>query len=401
MNRKKQMSLFIDFIDVNTNSVNIHAKTEINDKAYCKSKYNEFDHSIVFPNQINLDSSYKSSIDIEAEISPELKVDMHNVKIVSKIVTIDDLLQLLKENPMLSNVTYNINIKAIHNIKDDLIKLNGMIGMSSLKNNIIDQIIYFVQDLHTFSNETDGDFLHTVIYGPPGTGKTEVAKIMGSIYSKLGILKKNIFKKATRSDLVAGYLGQTAMKTQELIKSCLGGVLFIDEAYSLGSEEKQDSFAKEALDTLCEALSDHKKDLMVIIAGYEDELKACFFKFNRGLESRFTWRFKTENYNASEMKQIFEKKVIENGWKINDVPSTWFEKNMSYFKYFGRDMEVLFSKTKIAHSRRVFCLDETEKKTITIEDLDDGLKRYLDNDEIKKRKENEEFNKNMKNTLYC
>ena len=74
---------------------------------------------------------------------------------------------------------------------------------------------------------------------------------------------------------------------------------------------------------------------------------------------------------------------------------------MSYFKYFGRDMEVLFSKTKIAHSRRVFCLDETEKKTITIEDLDDGLKRYLDNDEIKKRKENEEFNKNMKNTLYC
>ncbi len=82
---------------------------------------------------------------------------------------------------MLSKVTYNINLKAIHNIKPDLIKLNNMVGMSSLKTNIIDQILYFVQGLHTFTDNNDGDFLHTVIYGPPGTGKTEVAKIMGSI----------------------------------------------------------------------------------------------------------------------------------------------------------------------------------------------------------------------------
>ena len=75
--------------------------------------------------------------------------------------------------------------------------------------------------------------MHTVIYGPPGTGKTEIAKIMGNIFSKLGILKKNVFRKATRSDLIAGYLGQTAIKTRDLVTSCLGGVLFIDEAYAL------------------------------------------------------------------------------------------------------------------------------------------------------------------------
>ena len=85
---------------------------------------------------------------------------------------------------------------------------------------------------------TSGDFMHTVIYGPPGTGKTEIAKIIGKIYCKMGILKKGTFKKVTRSDLIAGYLGQTALKTKDVINECLDGVLFIDEAYSLGNIEK-------------------------------------------------------------------------------------------------------------------------------------------------------------------
>jgi len=398
MRNKEQLSNFVDFININSDTIKNEPK---NVNEYCKTEYKKIDRSITYCEQINLDSPYKSLIDIESSISPENHNDIQYIKIDQKIETLDDLIELLDKNPLLSNVKYNINIKSIHNIKDDLIKLNNMVGMKSLKNNIIDQIVYFVQGLHTFTDKNDGDFLHTVIYGPPGTGKTEVAKIMGSIYSKLGILNKNIFKKATRSDLIAGYLGQTAMKTRDLINSCIGGVLFIDEAYSLGNEEKRDSFAKEALDTLCEALSEHKKDLMVIIAGYEDELKSCFFNFNQGLESRFTWRFKTQDYSPKEMKMIFHKKVEENDWKLKDIPVPWFERNMDYFRYFGRDMETLFSKTKIAHSRRVFCLDDCEKKIITIEDMDNGLEKYLDNDEIKKRKEQKEFNKILKNTLYC
>jgi SpoVK/Ycf46/Vps4 family AAA+-type ATPase len=398
MKNKEQLSFFVDFINVNSDKIK-NDPTDVNE--YCKSEYKKIDRSITYCEQINLDSPYKSLTDIESVISPENLNDTQHVKIDQKIESLDDLIELLDKNPLLSNVSYNINMKSIHNIKDDLIKLNNMVGMRSLKNNIIDQIVYFVQGLHTFEDKNDGDFLHTVIYGPPGTGKTEVAKIMGSIYSKLGILNKNIFKKATRSDLIAGYLGQTAMKTRDLIESCIGGVLFIDEAYSLGNEEKRDSFAKEALDTLCEALSDHKKDLMVIIAGYEDELKTCFFSFNQGLESRFTWRFKTQDYSPEEMKMIFNKKVEENNWKLKNIPVSWFEKNMDYFRYFGRDMETLFSKTKIAHSRRVFCLDDCEKKIITIEDMDKGFEKYLDNDEIKKRKEQKEFNKILKNTLYC
>ena len=175
-------------------------------------------------------------------------------------------------------------MKILHEIKDPLIELNNMIGMKELKKNILDQIIYFIQEL----NKSNCDFMHTVIYGPPGTGKTEIAKILGKIFSKMNFLSKGIFKKVTRSDLVAGYLGQTALKTKEVIKECLGGVLFIDEAYSLGNSEKKDTFSKECIDTLCESLSDYKDNLMVIIAGYENELEQCFFNYNQGLNSRFT-----------------------------------------------------------------------------------------------------------------
>jgi hypothetical protein len=121
---------------------------------------------------------------------------------------------------------------------------------------------------------------------------------------------------------------------------------------------------------------------MVIIAGYETDLNECFFNYNQGLTSRFTWRFKIEDYSASDLYHIFIKKVNENGWSISDTSNInvkWFEKNKASFKYYGRDIETLFAKTKIAHSRRVFCLDESEKKKITDVDIEKGLQLYLKN----------------------
>jgi nicotinamide riboside kinase len=249
-----------------------------------------------------------------------------------------------------------------------------------------------------FTLPTKGDFMHTVIYGPPGSGKTEVAKIIGRIFSNLGILNKKIFKKVSRNDLVAGYLGQTAIKTKDMIKASLGGVLFIDEAYSLGNSEKRDSFAKECVDTLCEALSEHKHNWMVIIAGYEKELNDCFFSLNEGLNSRFTWRFKLDEYKPGELKSIYEKQVHDYGWTIaagtavsgngsssDTLPESWFASRMGYFTTYGRDMETLFTKTKIAHSRRVFCLPSTEKKIITFADLENGFKLFTENPEVKER----------------
>ena len=316
------------------------------------------------------------------------------VEISATINNIKDLIDLTEKYPLSDEIEYNINMTSLHKIKTELNELNNMIGMKYMKENVVDQLLYYIQDLHNTSS--NGDFMHTVIYGPPGTGKTEVAKIIGKIFCNLGILKKGVFKKVTRSDLVAGYLGQTAMKTKDVIQECIGGVLFIDEAYALGNVEKRDSFSKECIDTLCEALSDHKDDLMVIIAGYESELKDCFFSYNQGLDSRFTWRFKTENYKSHDLFQIFLKKVKESGWSIEEnskINAEWFEKNMVYFKFFGRDIETLFSKLKIAHGRRIFCKPETDRKKITFADLEKGFEMFLKNDDVKNRKESESINK--------
>jgi SpoVK/Ycf46/Vps4 family AAA+-type ATPase len=256
-----------------------------------------------------------------------------------------------------------------------------MIGLKSIKTAIVDQLLYFMQKLHLTSN----DYKHMILYGPPGTGKTEVAKILGNMYSKCGILSKNIFKKATRSDMVAGYLGQTAIKTEKLIKECLGGVLFIDEAYSLGHEDKSgDSYSKECLDTLCEALSYYKEDLIVIIAGYEKELDETIFKTNVGLKSRFIWRFEMEEYDHDELFNIFKLMVENISWELgDDVNASWFKDKKDSFESFGRDMESLLTHVKISHGRRIYGNEGILKK-ILIQDLDNGYKRFTDN---KKKKD--------------
>ena len=332
----------------------------------------------------------------------EIKINK-NIFIDVEINNIGDILKLIEKYEDDPCIKYNINMGALHKIKEPLTELNNMIGMSELKNNIVEQIIYFVQNLH-INKDMSGDFMHTVIYGPPGTGKTEVAKLIGIIYSKIGILENGTFKKVTRSDLVAGYLGQTALKTRDVIKEALGGVLFIDEAYALGNIEKRDSFSKECIDTLCESLSDYKSNLMVIIAGYEKDLKECFFNYNQGLDSRFTWRFKIDDYEPKDMYHIFIKKVKDNGWFIHEnsnIKVEWFQKNKDYFPFFGRDIETLLAKVKIAHSKRVFCKGEDEKTKITLIDLEKGFEMFIKNSDNKSKKEAEDLKKQLYSSIYC
>jgi len=352
----------------------------------------------------NSDNIFKSSMILRPKIiykdikpSPE-PIVIKKVNIAREINNINELLQLIEDYPIEPNVEYNINMKAIHQIKNPLVELNSMIGMHKLKQNIIDQILYFIQDLHKISQSKTNDFMHTVIYGPPGTGKTETAKIMGKIFSGLGVLKESKFKKVTRSDLIAGYLGQTALKTRDVIKESLGGVLFIDEAYALGNIDKRDSFAKECIDTLCEALSDHKDDLMVIIAGYKDELEKCFFAYNSGLTSRFTWRFKTDDYTYKELFLIFKKKVNDINWKLSDnITEEWFEHKKGIFKYYGRDIETFLSKAKICHSKRVFCLTNDKKTILTMKDLDRAFVIFKDNNSTGDK----DMSKEILHNMYC
>ena len=356
-------------------------------------------------NSITNDSITNNSITNNSPIKtiiPKIHIYTKKVNIVSEINNINDLLKIIETYPNDKYTEYNIDIEALHKIKIPLNELQNMIGMKALKENIVDQIIFYIQNLHTINSDIKGnDFMHTVIYGPPGSGKTEIAKIIGSIFSKMGVLSKGTFKKVTRADLIAGYLGQTALKTRDVVKEALGGVLFIDEAYALGNEEKRDSFSKECIDTLCESLSDHKDNLMVIVAGYETDLNNCFFNYNQGLNSRFTWRFKTDEYTGDDLYKIFLKKVIDGGWSIAEeskIDTKWFVKNKSHLKFYGRDVETLFAKTKIAHSRRVFCLDKSVKKILILKDLDKGLEIYLRNEDSKNKEK--ERHKSIISSMY-
>ena len=334
-----------------------------------------------------------------------------------ELESLDDILELLNKYPYENNVTYNIDLKSLHNIREELELLNNMIGMKNIKKSILDQIIYFIQDLHLTDNHSDlyksktkikqEDYKHTVLMGPPGTVKTEMAKIIGKMYSKLGILKNNVFKKVTRNDLVAGYLGQTALKTKKVIDECLGGVLFIDEAYSLGTD---DSYSKECIDILCESLSDHKHDLMVIIAGYENELNNTFFRINPGMRSRFIWKFTVDSYSPRELMLIFEKHVKDCDWSFADdylelhestaknimTNTQWFIKHKDNFKHFGRDMELLFSYVKIAHAKRIYGKNTNLRKKISKLDLEKGYETFSEN----KKQSNSDISRILNSGMY-
>ena len=332
-----------------------------------------------------------TALDVLALLALEPDAPIENIDL--SINSIADLLAVVDKYP-LSEKKYNVDIKMLHTIQPELKELNAMVGIVSLKSAILDQLLYYLQGFHKHGSADD--YKHTVLYGPPGSGKTEIAKIIGRMYSKMGVIKKPVssgttvgttnassagplFKKITRADLVAGYLGQTAIKTKNLLNDSLGGVVFLDEAYSLGHKDGADSFSKECADTLCESLSHNRENIMFIIAGYEKELDVNFFGLNPGLESRFVWRFKIDNYTFDDLWQIFQHKVKVAGWTCDDALSqggkAWFKTKFDSLTGLGRDVDTLLFKTKICHSRANY--GKEVQYVISVADLNAGYDLFM------------------------
>lgn len=286
-----------------------------------------------------------------------------------KVETLQDLLTLGRSMKFYKNV----NMVMLWRIHPYLDQLNSLVGMDSLKKTIFYQVVYYMQGMH----KKNGDYLHTAIFGSPGTGKTTVAKIIGKIYQTLGILSENTFKIAHRDDFIAGYLGQTASKTKKLLESCLGGVLFIDEAYSLAPRvNDRDSFSKEAIDTLTGFLSEHKNDFCCIIAGYEDDVVDCFFNMNKGLERRFPWVHKIEKYTDRQLYSIFVGMIRSSEWYTSFEEAfmvSVFVQNRDLFKNAGGDVETFLTKCRMIHAKRVFTLDSSERFVLSKGDIEGAL----------------------------
>ena len=267
-----------------------------------------------------------------------------------------------------------INNIALARTHKHLAELDELVGLAKLKSTVFDQVVYFLQDLDKITRD---EFLHTILTGPPGVGKTTVARILGKIYATMGVIEnpRSVFKIAHREDLVASYLGQTATKTLDLLKSCIGGVLFIDEVYALGSGVSgKDSFSKEAVDTLCGFLSENAGKFVCIIAGYEKDVDRCFFNLNKGLKSRFQWVHKLDPYTPEQISDIFLSKISDIGWKTrssdnNKIRKIIADKKDVFENGQGRAVQNLLFKCKIAHSKRLLYDVDEKAGTINHEDV--------------------------------
>jgi SpoVK/Ycf46/Vps4 family AAA+-type ATPase len=221
--------------------------------------------------------------------------------------------------------------------------------------------------------------LHMVFMGNPGTGKTTVARILSELYCAIGVLSKGHLVEVDRSGLVAGFVGQTAIKTGDTIKSALGGILFIDEAYALSSKDAANDFGYEAIETLLKSMEDHRDDFIVIVAGYE-ELMEGFISSNPGLESRFNRYFMFEDYTSTQLNIIFENMCIKNEYVLGDAAKDYAK---DYFRdlyetrdeNFGnaRDVRNFFEDVVSVHSDRVSCIEKPSRDdlmTFTKADLE-------------------------------
>ena len=208
--------------------------------------------------------------------------------------------------------------------------------------------------------------LHMVFMGNPGTGKTTVARIISGLYAAIGVLEKGQLIEVDRSGLVAGYVGQTALKTQEVIKSALGGVLFIDEAYSLASGGEND-FGREAIETILKAMEDHRDELIVVVAGYDGPMEK-FINSNPGLQSRFNKYFYFHDYNGEQLLYIFKGQCKKNGYALTEKAEAeakamfeeLYENRGENFGN-GRDVRNVFEDTVVRQSNRVAALDTPTK----------------------------------------
>ncbi len=280
---------------------------------------------------------------------------------------------------------YPVNLEIISKLSAPLKRLTKMIGMDRVKEDIFDMIIYYLQGFE----KNNSNMLHSVIEGPPGVGKTKLGKILASVYCGLGIIPSNRFKYVKATDLIGDHVGATKHMTQSVIDEADGGVLFIDEAYALSSNDNKDPYGKECIDTINFNLSENKKKLIVIIAGYPDHLDKYFFSFNPGLARRFPFKFRIDAYTPEELKEIFIDKLRKFGWKFSqsvamDKLSLFFKTNEKEFPNFGGDVENFFKSCQFAHSKRMIGKNPNQRKKLNFDDIKIGLEKF------KKNKRNDE-----------
>lgn len=295
----------------------------------------------------------------------------------------------LKEFGILSNNTVKssdaLQCSDINNQKsvdDILAELNSLVGLKNVKEDINGLInLLKVQKLREERGMKSADVSkHMVFSGNPGTGKTTVARLLAQVYAALGILKTGQLVEVDRSGLVSGFVGQTAIKTGEVIEEARGGILFIDEAYTLTAGRKEGDFGQEAVDTLLKGMEDYRNELVVIVAGYPDLMEE-FLDSNPGLRSRFNKFILFENYTAAEQLEIMKSMCRKQDYEMSDRAK---EKALEYFEISlrsdnyanARAVRNYFEKAVSCQAGRIVRLQSQNKE------VDDSVLRILEAEDL-------------------
>ena len=337
-------------------------------------------------------STDKSPKETEKDPSPKNDSDTHGliVPIIPVIINVgrensEVLNKAEEEKPVEPEVkpSINSNTDDKETLESLLKELDELIGLDNIKRDV-HSLINFIR-ISRMRKERGMKVptisYHLVFTGNPGTGKTTVARLIARLYYQMGILPKGQLVEADRSTLVAGYLGQTAIKTQKVIQEAMGGVLFIDEAYSL-SDEGGDSYGKEAIETILKAMEDHRDELIVIVAGYTD-LMHDFIDSNPGLSSRFGKYFEFSDYSEDELTSIFKSFCEKNGYNLSADAELILKKHFldlyeNRDKKFGnaRTARNVFEKSIHAQANRLaemVSLTDCDLESITADDINSAI----------------------------